>query len=145
MGLFSQYAPDQIAMSWIGIDLLMPMDGTFVNVEFAEDAFALFVGSQGDAAYVQNLNISGTITVTLQQGSPSNDFLSTKALEDRLLKTGFGPLMIKDLQGTSLFEAPIARIKKIPDSGFSNEIMGREWPFLCGQIFAHVGSNVITF
>jgi hypothetical protein len=145
MALYSQFAPDAIAMSWIGIELLMPMDGTFVTVEFAEDSFALFVGAQGDGAYVQNLNRSGIVTVTLQQGSPSNDLLSAKALEDRIFKTGFGPLLLKDLQGTTIVEAPIARLQRVPNISYADEIQGREWPFLCAEIIAHVGSNLVSF
>ena len=145
MAIYTQYAADQIAMSWRGIELVAPMDGTFITVEFSEDAWELAVGAQGDAAFVGNLDQSGIITVTLQQGSPSNDLLSAMFLEDRLLRTGVGPFMLKDLLGTTLVTAPVSRIQRCPTLEYADVLSGREWPFVCAQIIPHVGSNLVAF
>lgn len=145
MGQHMQYSPDEIAMSWLGIDLLGVADGDFVTVAFAEDAGEWEVGAGGDATWVANLNQKGVITVTLLMGSSTNDLLSAKSLEDRLFKTGFGPFLLKDLLGTTLVTAPIARIGKIPDITYSKAGQVRAWPFKCAEINAHVGSSLVNF
>lgn len=139
-----QYDPGLIVVSFKGVRLLGPQDGTFVTAERAEDAFTAQVGSAGDVARSRNRNKMGSVTYTCQQGSPTNDVLSALALVDELSGLGFGSLMLKDLIGTTLVEAPTAWIKKIASPEFAKEAGPRAWVFDCAQIYIHAGGSLIV-
>jgi hypothetical protein len=143
MALFHNYDPQRVVGSFRGIPFLAYMDGTFLSVARTEDAFTPQVGATGDVTRVRSRDRSGTVTLTLQAASPSNTLLSAVAVEDELFGTGFGPLMIKDLNGDTLVQAEVAWIQKLPDTEFSDEASGREWVFACAELFMHVGSGTI--
>jgi len=54
-------------------------EGTFVTAEKASDNYVKYVGAQGEVARSRNADPTGTITVTLNQTSPSNSFLNSLA------------------------------------------------------------------
>lgn len=139
---FKNYDPGTIAVTFKGIPMLGVMDGTFVTVERNEDAFSVAVGAAGDVARVRNRDKTGMVTVTLQQGSPINDLLTAQALLDEVSGLGFGPLMVKDLRGTTLVLAPIAWIKKMPTVEFGDELSGREWVFECASLEIKAGGAI---
>lgn len=141
--MFKNYDPGQVVASFKGIQLLGFMDGTFISAERAEDAFEMAVGAQGDVTRVRNRNRTGTVTVTLQAASPANDLLSAQAALDELAGVGYGPLLVKDLNGTTVLEAPIAWLKKVPTVEFGDEASGREWMFDCSELIMAVGGAIV--
>ncbi len=141
--MFRNYDPGRVVVTFKGIRLLAPQDGTFVSAEREEDAFTKQVGSAGDVTRSRNRNISGSVTVTLQQASPTNDLLSALAEADELTGLNYGALMVKDLNGTTLLEAPNAWIRKTPTVEFAKEASGREWVFDCAQLIMNVGGSII--
>ncbi len=138
-----QYDPGLIIVSFKGVRLLGPAEGTFVTAERAEDAFTSQVGSAGDVTRSRNRNKMGSVTYTCQQGSPSNDVLSALQAADELTGLGFGSLMVKDLIGTTLVEAPSAWIKKIANPEFAKEAGPRAWVFDCAQLYIYTGGALI--
>lgn len=116
-------------------------DGTFVNVERSVDAFTLSVGADGEASRVHSPDRSGTVTLTLQQTSDSNDVLSALAIADDLTLQGTFPLLVKDNNGRTLVESNTAWIKKVPASEYSKEMSQREWVIECAELNIHVGGN----
>ncbi len=54
-------------------------DGTFVSCEKEEDAYETYVGAQGEVVRSRNAHPIGTITVTLEHTSPSNNTLNRLA------------------------------------------------------------------
>ncbi len=123
------YDPDKVVVSFMGNILTHFADGTFVTLERNEDAFTLMVGADGETARARNQNRSGTLTLTLMQTSPSNDILAALAAADELDGLGVGPLLVKDLQGSTLALAQNAWIKKIATAEFGKELGSREWVF----------------
>lgn len=141
--MFKNYDPGRVVGSWRGIPFLGFMDSTFLSAERSEDAFALSVGGQGDVTRVRSRNRTGTVTLTLQAASPTNDLLSAQAILDELTGLGYGPLLIKDLNGTTLVEAAIAWIKKAPSVEFATDASGREWTFECAELTIVAGGAVV--
>lgn len=141
--MFNNYDSGRIVGSWKGIPFLGFMDSTFLNAERNEDAFTESVGAQGDVTRVRSRNRTGTVTLTLQAASPTNDLLSAQAILDELTGLGYGPLLIKDLNGTTLVEAAVAWIKKVPAVEFGTEASGREWVFTCADLVMNIGGAIV--
>lgn len=139
----STYDPSQVAIVFAGIPITGFADGTFLNVEQNEDSFTLQVGTDGDGCRSKSNNRSGRVTFTLGQWSACNDLLS--ALHNLDVNTpngdGIGPLLIKDLSGTSMYIAEKAWITKPPAAGFGREAESREWIIETLDLEQHHGSN----
>jgi len=146
MPLYGQYNPREVAQSWGGIDLLAPMDGVFISIEYAAEGSELHVGPAGDVTFIINNNESGIIRTTLKAESPSNDLLSARFNAGRRVTlAGYGNYMLKDLNGLTVVEAAISRIQRMPNLEFGDGQRAIEWAFLCAQITAHAGSSVVGF
>ncbi len=102
-------------------------DGTFVEVEPNEDAVSLYIGGDGKGTRAMSNNRSGTVKVTLSQASKTNEQLSVQHEIDRSTGGGVWPLMIKDLNGTTLFTAATAWVKRQPNASFGTKIETRQW------------------
>lgn len=143
MADFNNYDPKKVICSFAGIELLGYAEGTFVSAERQEDAYELSVGSAGDVTRVKNNNRTGTITVTLQHASPTNDRLSSQYATDELSGLATGSFIIKDLLGTTLVTAPQAWIKKLPTVEYGDTGPTREWTFDCSELIVFVGGQVL--
>lgn len=131
--MIKKYNPKKITVVWNNIPLLGFMDGTFVDVEFAEDAVTTHVGEQGDVSLILNANSMATVTVTLIQGSPTNTRLSRlvpNTLRNSLPTGTFG---LSDLNGKTVVSGEKAFIKKMPKITFGKTISGRAWAFVIPQ------------
>ncbi len=141
---FKNYDPARVIFYFRGVLINGGyMDGTFISAERAEDGFSMHVGAAGDVTRVRNRNLSGTVTLTLQAAAAANDLLSAIAVEDELFGTGFGPLQVKDLNGNTLIECPVAWIRKVPTTDFADEESGREWAFDCANLFITAGGALV--
>lgn len=141
--LFKNYDPGLVVMTWKGIQIYGFMDGTFIKAERSEDAYKMEVGAGGDVTRTRSRNRTGMVTATLQAASPVNDLLSAQALIDEKFGTGYGPLMVKDLNGTTLISASIAWIKKLPDAEYAADASSREWVFDCASLAMSLGGAVV--
>lgn len=121
-------------------------DGTFVGIVMQNDGITTQVGADGEIARAVNTDRRCTVTVTLQQTSPSNDFLSTFFAVDVLTCGGrVAPILIQDLCGTTLFEAPEAWIVKPADAEFGKEILTRAWAIHTGAPAVYnIGGNLLN-
>ncbi|AXI29450.1 MULTISPECIES: phage structural protein [Priestia] len=105
-------------------------DGSFVSSEKDEESFSTKVGAQGDVAVSKTNNPLGTITMTVQQESPSNTFLKQKA---KSLKPFPIWVTAPDGQGkTEKSGGTQALIKKSPGKEYEEESGSREYEF---QVF----------
>lgn len=135
------YSPDKIRPSFLGVPITGFADGTFIEVEYAENAYELYVGADGEPARARVLNENATVKITLKQTSPVNDLLSAIARRDRTLGTGVGAFFLKDLLGTTVVSSGEAYIEKMANITFGKEIEGREWTFRLGRADILVGGN----
>lgn len=138
------YDPGSIVCSFLGIPIAGYADGTFVKAERNQDSYTLMVGAGGEAARARARNTSGRVTFTLMQSSPCNDLLSAAQQADELTGIGVGPLMIKDMNGTTLVMAGNAWIVKPPAVEFGKEITAREWVIECEALTIYSGGTTST-
>ena len=139
------YDPAGIQMIFAGNPITGYAAGTFVNAERTNDTYQTVAGADGEAARAKSNDRSGTVTFTLMQTSAANDLLSALALADELTGDGVGPLLIKDLNGTTLVQAETAWVQKPANVEFGQEMSEREWVIATGflQIFPG-GANVLA-
>jgi hypothetical protein len=137
------YDPASITMSFAGINIQGLADGEFVSLEQNEDAFTVQIGSDGDGTRSKSNNRSGRVTFTLMMSSSTNDLLS--ALHTLDLESpsgaGIGPLMIKDLNGTTLITAERAWITRFPTAAYDREATSREWIIETDKLIQLQGGN----
>lgn len=120
----------------------VPMTGlgpdTFISIAPAADRVTAASGADGEIARSVSSNRMHTMTVTLQQTSPSNDILSAFASVDDLTGGAVIPVLVQDLTGRTLFAASQAWISGLPTIEFGAEAGTREWTFTTGA------PNVLT-
>jgi hypothetical protein len=135
------YDPSQVAIIVGGFQITGFADGSFLTVARNADAFALYIGTDGEGTRAKSNNKSGRITLTLAQSSDSNAILSGIATADELSNNGIVPVLIKDNSGVSLYAAETAWIVKAPDSEFGREVGSREWILETDNLSVFVGGN----
>lgn len=135
------YDPKLLVIALGGVPISGYADGTFITVERSADSFSEIVGASGETSRAKSRNRLGTVTLTLAQTSPSNDYLSALVAMDEQASTGVRPFIAKDSLGTSLFKSTTAYIKKPASAGYGKEIETREWTIVCPDLDTMVGGN----
>jgi hypothetical protein len=135
--------PNSIIMTFKGVDITGVADGTFVEVEYDEDAYTHHVGAKGEVTRVKNANEMGTVTFNLGQGSTCNDKLSAIAIADRKSGAGIGKLLITDLKGTTKYRADKAWIRKMPKGEHGKEHTNRGWVVTCEKLIVVIGGSLV--
>lgn len=117
-------------------------EGTFISVEPEGDGTTAQAGADGEVARALSNNPLSTVTLTLQQTSPSNDFLSELFRRDRA--SGGGgvlPLQVRDLRGTSLLAASQAWVTNWPTYERGAELNDSEWALMAVMTDINIGGN----
>lgn len=135
--MLKRYNPKQINSGWDpsanGRDTHITfegfMDGTFLDIEFAEDAVTVHVGADGTVTYVLNANRTATATVTLVQGADANTPLSRQVPDARRDFLPIGPFNVNDLNGDTLVTSNKAVLVKTAKIEFGKTVTGRQWKF----------------
>lgn len=135
------YAADAVQIIVGGVPISGLADGTFVNIERDEQAYTKTTGADGTTSRARTGNRSGSITLTLQQTSPSNDVLSGFLVADEAGDQGVVPVLVKDTSGRTLCYASAAWVQQMPSQDFAKEVNEREWTLDCARIDAFVGGN----
>jgi len=117
-------------------------DGTGINLERAEDLFTKVVGADGKTSRSKSNDLSGRLTITLKQTSPSNDYLSSIAQLDETTNVGIVPMILKDFNGTTVATSSALWNVKKPGVELAKELTNREWIFDCADLQLTVGSNL---
>ena len=112
-----------------------------VTVERSNPGWELTVGADGDATRVKSNDLSGTITITLQQTSPSNNLLSTLFEIDDQDNTGVVACLIQDTSGFTYVNATKAYVEKLPEASFAKTHSDRVWVLRCHNITYFLGGN----
>lgn len=139
------YTFDPLNTTWTlgGILIAGFADGTWVNVEYNEDAFTLKVGASGSGTRNKSNNASGLVTFTLQHGSPTNDLLSALHQLDIATPNGDGiaPLLGKYHNGSTLVTAEKAWIKRMPGFELGKEEGDIEWTIETLNLISFIGGH----
>lgn len=143
MGVTKTYDPGKLVVSFRGRLISGFGDGSMIKITRDEDAYTKIVGGDGEVARVRSRNKSGSVELTLMQTSASNDDLSSAAALDELSGTGIGPLMVKDLLGTTVAAGANAWIRKLPDAEYNKDGADRVWIIDVEQLDLFVGGQVV--
>ena len=105
-------------------------DDDMVSIERSEDVTAPLVGTKGELSLVQNLNDVGTMTVRLQETSPSNHVFwqALKAVEQGRLKNIFTYTSVRN-GGASSLKGGLCWIQGQPTMGYGSDVGIYEWTF----------------
>ena len=119
------YDPKEILLLVAGVPIDGFADGDFITVEFPE-SFTTQIGAQGAHTRSRVADSTADMTVTLQQTSPGNAYLTSLLAADRALGV-LVPVLLKDLIGNDLIAATQAYITQRPSLNFGAESGSREW------------------
>ena len=119
-------------------------DGEFLTIEMDSDTSVDVAGTDGEVCVSRTNDRRATITVKLLQSSKINDQLS--ALYNLFVNNyssggGIVPLMIKDLNGNSVYTAAHAWISKPPDVSYDRSATSREWTIRVAHLVRTDGQN----
>jgi hypothetical protein len=138
---FSSYDPKKIVITLGGTPITGYADGTFANFERTNDTFSMTTGADNLTTRTKRNDKSGSLTITLQQTSLSNDILTTFAILDETANQGIFSMQIKDTLGTTLVSAKSAWVRKYAPIERGNELSNTEWIIDCADTTVVVGSN----
>jgi len=113
----------------------IPTD-TFLSIEPNSDITNETVGSRGNVTQAPTNDKMWVMTLTLIQSSPSNDYLSSLALEGLAF-----PVLVKDHLGTTVMESPKAWVKRWPTLEYAQDPSNREWTLCLSNGVPFVGGN----
>ena len=135
MPLLATYDPKRVIVA-IGPAIISGFDeGAFIEAERSVDLFSDKTGADGFPVRSKSADKTGTVTLTLQQKSPSNSILTALAALDEASSLGVVPLLIKDLSDLSLVASPAAWIKRIPKFEREEKSKNTIWVFRCVDLF----------
>ena len=116
-----------------GVPVLGFADGDSINIEFPE-SYTDQVGAGGAHTRSKVNDPSATVTLRIQQTSPSNAVFEASAALDAASGAAALPLLIKDLSGTEQFFAAQSWVSQRPSKSFASESGAREWTFRCSGV-----------
>lgn len=116
-----------------GVPIIGFADGDSISIEHPEK-FTLQVGAGGATTRSRQNNPTATVTLRLQQRSPSNVVLEAAALADEATGLGAVPLLVKDLTGAELFFAGQSWVEARPTQTFGSDSGVREWKLRCSGV-----------
>lgn len=139
MGRTTTYDFKRVVLTVAGHIVSGYADGTGITIAYTEDRWTPQTGSDGDFTRSRNNNNEGSITITLQQSSLSNDFLAGLELLDSQTNAGLVPVLLKDLNGSTVAMADKAYVQSVPEAEFGREAGERQWVLYTGNLQMFVG------
>lgn len=117
-----------------GVVITGVASGTWLTAERTEDDFTEYVGAKGEVALAETNNRTGEISVTLDNTSPSCDYLY--GLSKRRGKNALVSVAIVDAneEGGIRVSAPQARVRRPANYEGGREISEREFTIFCADL-----------
>jgi hypothetical protein len=116
-------------------------EDSIVSIDRNADTFSLYTGADDTNTRIYNANTSGTITISLQQTSASNDILTALYENDRASRNGLFSIAIRDNSGRSTYFSEEAYIGVVPSSAISNSMQTRDWVIHAPKMTSLIGGN----
>lgn len=117
------------------------VDGTFISVDKDEMPYSSVRLPDGTIARKYNNSQTYTITITLHNGSETNNLLTKLWQVDEITQRGKFPLLIKDQSGSDLLFSTESWIEGIPSLTKSNAIDSRVWTIKSAYAVINIGGN----
>lgn len=139
----SQYSPDDVIITYGGVDLSGYAEGTFLDLERTEASFTIKVGSLGDVVRTKVLSRVAKLTITLMDQVASNDVLTSMMVIDELTGDNTQSLQIKDTNGTMFVHSDESWVEKMPKISRGKESGNTQWVFTLAFAEVLPGGNVL--
>jgi hypothetical protein len=138
------YDANEVQIAFGGIPIEGYADGDFITITHESDAFVSVVGSDGSVARSKTNDHRATVELRLMNTSPTNAALSALYQADINAPggAGIGAFLCVDLNGTSLYTAGNAWIKRAPDPVFGREPNERVWLLEVDNLRDFTGGNI---
>lgn len=117
------------------------VDGTFINVDKDVMPYTSISMPDGTIARKYTNSQTYTITITLHNGSETNNLLTKMWQVDELTQMGKFSLLIKDQSGSDLLFSTESWIESIPSLTKSNGIDSRVWVIKSAYAVINIGGN----
>ena len=125
-----------------GVQIVGYADGTYINVQPQDDAYASVSGADGEVARARSNDGRAQIAITLMQTSDSNDYLSGLYNADRAGNTGVRAMSIVERgSGRTIIASASAWVARLPDVGYSKGVETREWRIDTAGMAWFIGGN----
>ncbi|GLU99195.1 phage structural protein [Megamonas funiformis] len=105
-----------------------------VTIKPLGEGTQIYSGADGSVGRSMDPNQTYEVTIALATTSKTNDYFSNVYNLDRFTGRGILPLTIKDLSGTTVFQANQAWITNFPEHKRGRKIEAQEWVFHTGQV-----------
>jgi hypothetical protein len=135
------YRASEVSVSFGGAVISGYGDGTFLSISYNNDFFSLSKGADGEGLRSSSEDLSARVTLTLMQGSSSNDVLSGFFQADINGDTGGVPFLVKDASGRMLFSSASMWIVKFPDVERGKEGSMVEWVLETNALQGFIGGH----
>lgn len=135
------YDPAQIVLSCNGNAIGGYADGTIISLEREVAAYTKTVGADGVVSRAKQNNISGSLVITLQQTSPSNDVLSALQNQDFLSNDAIFTVVLRDVLGNTTMFSGQGWVESLPKTDFAKDISNREWTIHMSHMQFNVAGN----
>lgn len=116
-------------------------EDAIVTVDRNAETFTLYTGADDTNTRIYNANTSGTMTLSLQQTSASNDILMALYEQDRASRNGLFSISVRDNSGRSNYFAEEAYIGVVPSSAMANSMQTRDWVIHAPKMTSIIGGN----
>ncbi len=138
------FDPNQVTVTITGLNLSHIVTGfvrdTFVSITWDEDLFNDDNDANNNLVRYKNNNYNAKLTLTLSQGSPSNEVLSNFMNLDRAVNIGGAfAIMVKDNNGGTLITSAYAYILTPPTVEFGTSASNRSWVIRMGDANGVIG------
>ena len=105
-----------------------------VTIKPLGEGTQIYSGADGSVGRSMDPNQTYEVAIALATTSKTNDYFSNVYNLDRSTGRGILPLTIKDLSGTTVFQANQAWITNFPEHKRGRKIEAQEWVFHTGQV-----------
>jgi hypothetical protein len=138
------YDSNEVKVTFAGVPVRDTADNDFITITKASDAFTTVVGTDGNVARSKTNDLRADVEIRLMNTSPTNAALSAIHLADKNAPggAGVGAFLCVDLNGTSLYAAGNAWIKRSPDPVFGREASERVWLLEVDALQDFTGGNI---
>lgn len=124
------YDPGQVVLIFGAIPITGFADGTMVTTQKDDEGVRAFVGSAGEAAFVESRKRSGKITFRLAETSNTNALLSAHYAAGNFAV----PTELASISTGAGHFAAASKLAREPDTEHSNEMPVKEWTIICPEL-----------
>lgn len=128
------YNPKMLVIVYGSREVYGFAEDDMVTIKPLGEGTQIYSGADGSVGRSMDPNQTYEVTIALATTSKTNDYFSNVYNLDRSTGRGILPLTIKDLSGTTVFQANQAWITNFPEHKRGRKIEAQEWVFHTGQV-----------